>query len=330
MAGERFNAITWPAGVTRVTITRVIDVPPAVRAKARVAGAEDWLAELPALVAELAARWSLTVGATFTGGTEAYVAAVTRSDGTPAVLKVLVPQGAGARDEITALRLAAGVGCAELFAADSERGALLVERLGPSLYELGKPLPERLAILAGLAQAVWRPLPDNRSGPLSEGLPTGADKGRWLADFIARRWSELDRPCHERTVEHALAAAERRIRAHDPRRAVLVHGDIHQWNALRAGDGFKLVDPDGLCAEPEYDLGVLMREDPVELGAGDPWERARWLAARTGTDATAIWEWGVVERVSTGLVLTAIDEQPDGRDMLALADQLSLRDTPAR
>jgi hypothetical protein len=30
--------------------------------------------------------------------------------------------------------------------------------------------------------------------------------------------------------------------------------------------------------------------------------RAYWLAARTGLEATAIWEWGVVERVSTGLV----------------------------
>jgi len=29
---------------------------------------------------------------------------------------------------------------------------------------------------------------------------------------------------------------------------VLVHGDVHQWNALRAGAGFKLDDPDGLLA----------------------------------------------------------------------------------
>jgi streptomycin 6-kinase len=50
--------------------------------------------------------------------------------------------------------------------------------------------------------------------------------------------------------------------AHDDERAVLVHGDVHEWNALQApGGGFKLVDPDGLVAEPEYDLGVLMRED---------------------------------------------------------------------
>jgi streptomycin 6-kinase len=37
-------------------------------------------------------------------------------------------------------------------------------------------------------------------------------------------------------------------------------------------------------------------------------------------DATAIWEWGVIERVSTGLLLTQIDLQPVARQMLAAAD----------
>lgn len=78
-----------------------------------------------------------------------------------------------------------------------------------------------------------------------------------------------------RTVEHALSCAASRARAHRDERAVLVHGDVHRWNALQAPGGFKLVDPDGLLAEPEYDLGVLMREDPVELLAGDPADRAR-------------------------------------------------------
>ena len=64
---------------------------------------------------------------------------------------------------------------------------------------------------------------------------------------------------------------------------MLLHGDVHQWNALQAADGFKLVDPDGLLAEPEYDLGIIMREDPIELLDGDPHERARWLAARPGS-----------------------------------------------
>jgi streptomycin 6-kinase len=67
----------------------------------------------------------------------------------------------------------------------------------------------------------------------------------------------------------------------------------------------------------------MMREDPVELMDGDPRTRARWLAERCGLDATAIWEWGVVERVSTGLLLTHIDLQPIGRQMLAAAERVA-------
>ena len=104
---------------------------------------------------------------------------------------------------------------------------------------------------------------------------------------------------------------------------MLVHGDIHQWNALESGAGFKLVDPDGLLAEPEYDMGILMREDPAELADGDPHARARLLARRCGLDAAAIWEWGVVERVSTGLLCTKVGLQPAGRAMLAVAERVA-------
>jgi streptomycin 6-kinase len=105
-----------------------------------------------------------------------------------------------------------------------------------------------------------------------------------------------------------------------------VHGDVHQWNALQASDGsFKLVDPDGLLAEPEYDLGIIMREDPAELMEGDPTARAEWLAGRTGLDAGAIWEWGVVERVSTGLLGTKIGLQPVAGQMLRVAELVATR-----
>ena len=63
-----------------------------------------------------------------------------------------------------------------------------------------------------------------------------------------------------------------------------------------------------------------MREDPRD---GDLHERARRLADRTGLDASAIWEWGVVERVSTGLLGTRVGLQPIARQMLAAADQLA-------
>jgi streptomycin 6-kinase len=98
---------------------------------------------------------------------------------------------------------------------------------------------------------------------------------------------------------------------------------VHQLNALESGDGFKLVDPDGLLAEAEYDLGVLMRGDPVELLAGDPRDRVSWLVARTGLDPVAIWEWGVVERLSSGLLSTQVELQPLGRDCLRAAEAVA-------
>jgi len=293
-------------------------VPSLVRNKALAAGATQWIRDLPGLVAGLEQDWSITVGRPYDGATEAFVAEATLGNGTAAVLKLHIPRPGGhVRNEITALRLAGGEGCARLLRADVARGALLLERLGRSLYELALPMAQRHEILCAAAEKVWRPA-------AGCGLPTGADKGRWLADFIAATWEELGRPCSERAVSHALACAVARTGAHDDERAVLVHGDVHQWNALQVGDGgFRLVDPDGLLAEAEYDMGVLMREDPVELLHGDPHQRARWLAARCGLDATAIWQWGVVERVSTGLLCTRIGLQPVGREMLAAADQVA-------
>jgi streptomycin 6-kinase len=48
------------------------------------------------------------------------------------------------------------------------------------------------------------------------------------------------------------------------------------------------------------------------------------LAVCTGANPTAIWEWGVIERVATGLTCTSIDLQPIGRQMLAAADAIAL------
>ncbi|MGH3374740.1 MAG: aminoglycoside phosphotransferase family protein [Actinoallomurus sp.] len=295
----------------------MLEVPVVVRNKAAAFGADAWLEALPALVAELCARWSITVDRVYDDATEALVVAATRADGTPAVLKVHVAgRGEATGYEATVLRLAAGRGCVRLLRDDLERGALLLERLGPSLHDLRLPVQRRHEVLCDAARLVWRPAPGC-------GLPTGADKARWLAERIPVAWEETGRPCTAAAVEHALACAARRAAAHDDGRAMLVHGDVHEWNALRSADGFKLVDPDGLLAEPEYDLGVLMREDPVELLDGDPFDRARWLADRTGLDATAIWEWGVVERVSTGLLATRVGLQPVGRQMLAAADRIA-------
>ena len=296
----------------------MLAIPAAVRNRAVALDAHDWLATVDDLVADVAARWSLRLGDVFPDGTEAVVVAVTLTDGTEAVLKVGLPgRGDAVRHEATVLRLAAGHGCVRLLRSDEAKGILLLERLGPSLHALDVPVARQHDILCATAQEVWRP------GPGCD-LPTAVAKCRWFAEEIPRAWEETGRPCSVAAVENALACAARRMAAHDDERSLVVHGDVHAWNALQAPDGgFRLVDPDGLLSEPEYDLGVIMREDPVEMLTGDPFARARRLAAGTGLDATAIWEWGVVERVSTGLLCARTGLQPVGRQMLAVADRVA-------
>ena len=67
---------------------------------------------------------------------------------------------------------------------------------------------------------------------------------------------------------------------------------------------------------------LLMREDPVELLAAGPWNRAASLASLTGLDPVAVWEWGVVERVSTGLACMRAGVA-EGRDLLAAAERVA-------
>ena len=88
------------------------------------------------------------------------------------------------------------------------------------------------------------------------------------------------------------------------------------------------VDPDGFVADRAYDLGVAMRDwserllEPQTL-AGLPRISARTLAERSGVDATRIWEWGFIERVSTGLYLLDVVRSPAvGIPYLRSAEQL--------
>jgi len=154
-------------------------------------------------------------------------------------------------------------------------GALLLERLGAAIFDVVPDPATRHDVMGDVVARLWRPV-----GPDVD-LPTGADKARAYADLLPRLWEETGRACSEATVADALACLGRRRRAHDDRHAVLVHGDVHDLNVLRAADGtFKLIDPDGLRAERAFDLGTIIRCNP---GTGDELHaRAKRLAERTG------------------------------------------------
>jgi streptomycin 6-kinase len=290
-------------------------IPDQVRKTVIADGNESWLDEVPGVVDSLARDWSLTVGSSLAGGHVALVVAVTLADGTRAILKIGVP-GRDVRQEAVALRLANGRGCAQLLGADVGRQALLLERLGAPLCDVVAEPPRRHDLLCDVAVRLWRPI-----GPDID-LPTGARLAEQYADRLPTLWEQAGRPCSPATVADALRCMHRRRLAHSDRSAVLVHGDLHELNALRASDGsYKLVDPVGLRAEPACDLGTIVRCNP-DLG-DDLWSRTEHLAARTGVDATAIWEWGTIHRVVSGVYACSIGFQPFGHLLLAEADRLT-------
>lgn len=294
-----------------------IDVPNSLRKARTAAGEAGWLDALPGLVSEMASQWSLAIGRSCDGfGMNALVVEVMTADGTAAVLKLAPPGDAEELGfEATVLRLADGDGCVRLLSADLGRRALLLERLGPSMYDLGVPRRRRHELLLDAVQRLWRPVVDP-----SVRLQRGAERARWTIKRLGQVWEQSGRACSERVLADAIACAERRAAAHDDTRAVLCHGDLHELNALQDLDGtFRLIDPEGVVAEPEYDLGVLMRNAP---GEDDLHERADWLAAATGCDRTAIWEWGTAERVLSGLWGRVVDHQPHGDKQLADAERL--------
>src|SRR6266700_2873605 len=133
----------------------------------RVSG---WIADLPAIVADLAGRWSLQVGEPFQpGGQCSWTAPVTDRAGAALVLKIGYRfPGGEERDEAAGLRLWDGNGAVRLHAALESQSAyaLLVERCIPGT-PLGQvlPEPEQDQVVTGLLRQLWAlpPAPRTRS-----------------------------------------------------------------------------------------------------------------------------------------------------------------------
>ncbi|XRQ15249.1 aminoglycoside phosphotransferase family protein [Actinomadura welshii] len=307
---------------------QVIELPPAVRQRLARLGERGarWLEELPGVIAGLRRRWAITVvGPPLPGGSAAYVARARTASGRDAVLKIALP-GHGAAAQIRTLAAAQGRGYVRLLAHDLAHRATLQEALGPPMQDLDLTPEQQITALCRTLALAWR-VPPDPDAPVP-------DKARQLGVLVDRLWRDLGRPCPERVAARALRFAERRAAAGGDRR-VVVHGDPHPGNALqapspRAGaeSGFVFVDPDGFVADPAYDLGVVLREwCPQLLAAADPAALARrycrLLADAGGLDETSVWEWGYLERVSSGLYCLDLGLTDVARPYLRTAELLA-------
>ena len=313
---------------------QVVQVPGLVRQRVMHLGqkGEQWLAKLPDVIAHLEHTWSITVGQSLMGGTGSYVARARTTEGGDAILKIAIPE-VGFADELRVLASAQGQGYVRLLADDHQREAMLLESLGPPMASLALSPEQQITLLCQMLRQAWQ-VPR----PVGLVVTSADEKAGQLARMVSRTWEDLGQPCAERVVNEALRYAERRAAAFDRERCVVVHGDPHPWNALQvltprvgAKVGFVFVDPVGFLADPAYDLGVVLRDWREQLlGMGtreSATELARrycaLLSAQTGIEETAIWEWGFLERVSSGLYCLELGIEEMGRPFLQTAEMLS-------
>jgi streptomycin 6-kinase len=301
-------------------------LPDIVRRRAESEGqvGNDWLASLDDNLFELEHDWGLTIGQALSGGSTAFVAEATDAKGQSFVIKLPTPGSLIGRHEVTVLAIARGKGYVRLIRQDAARRAMLLEQLGTRLDQHDMPYRNKIDIMCSTLLQAWMPVPAGGA------YTTGAEKANSLALAMLGRWQVLGRPCAQAVLDTALMYCRDRAAAWRPENAVLAHGDPHPANILEvpesAGRQWKFIDPDGLAIEPAYDLGVLLRawhEGVAGRHAHDiARSHARHLTTRTQVPAEAIWQWGYIERVSTGLHLMELGEMAQGREFLAVSEAL--------
>lgn len=278
---------------------------------------ERWLDTLPELVASLAGRWGLKVAPPFAGLSYNFVAPAVTESGQMVVLKVGVPNRE-LSTEMDALQHYAGRGAVRLLAADAEAGALLLERLQPGTMLVKETDDEKAtAIAADVMAELWQP------PPAGHAFPTVADWARGL-ERLRATFGGGTGPFPERLVATAERLfAELLASVQEP---VLLHGDLHHYNILRAERApWLAIDPKGIVGERGFEIGAWLRNPLPADYPGDLrlllGRRLDIFAERLGLERKRLAAWGLAGAVLSGW--WSYEEQGGGWERaFALAEAL--------
>jgi streptomycin 6-kinase len=253
-----------------------------------------WLDRLPDALRTLERRWSLTFGAPFDGeeASCAWVAPVSRADGTSAVLKLGMPHMEG-EHELQGLRFWDGDPTVRLLGADDEFGAMLLERCQPGTSLRALPESEQDLVIARLLRRLWRsPSAPHAFRPLS---------------VMTECWSDETLSDIDLWPDAGLVREGLRLLKELPHTApveVLLATDLHAGNVLRSErEPWLVIDPKPFVGDPAYDAtqhlfncDARLRSDPdgtirrVGDLLGVDHERVRlWTFARAAAEPRDDW-----------------------------------------
>ncbi|MVO85507.1 phosphotransferase [Streptomyces sp. p1417] len=250
-------------------------------------GARGWLASVPHLAAQSAARWGCELGAPFGGGASSLVFRCDWPDGTRAVLK-LSPDRALLARQVEMLRVLAPSGrVPAVLAADAGAGAMVLEEVLPGTG--AEDLPR-----ASLPQQ-W--------GELLAALHSVPPPAHWPLDLRGRfdeAFVRIGRRLSEPSIAARIAPAtwQRTIRRCETlldsqTGVVLLHGDLHLGNVLDGGPsrGLTAIDPKACIGDPCFDAVDYTVAGAGHEGVG---ARCRKVAAACALDEDRLYAWSRV------------------------------------
>ena len=255
----------------------------------------EWLLSLPDRLARASAIWNIQIDAPLTELSYNYVAPAILADGRPIILKASFPGNHTFVREVAALRHYAGRGIAGLIAVDETEGLLLLERLRPGVQLASLAADEQATLIAAqVIKALLRPAPEP-----PQPFPTAASHARQL-DTLRAAFAGGTGPFPQRLVEQAETLFRELLASSGP--PMLIHADLQHYNILADGDSWRAIDPQGVIAEAEYEVGALLRNPVHQLHTlGDftklTERRVAILSEALGFERQRIASWGMAQAI---------------------------------
>ncbi|MEU8588730.1 aminoglycoside phosphotransferase family protein [Streptomyces sp. NPDC048664] len=290
---------------------------------------EQWLADLPAVVARMMERWHCVPDGEVMHGGVALVVPVLRPATGPAVLKVSFPHP-GNRHEPDALAAWDGHGAVRLLERDDAEFAMLLERTDPTTLAQVTSTDEVAAVAGRVSRRLAVPAPP--------GLPRLRAQADAWQEQLRRDSAEFPHVLPHTVVARAMASV-RELAHGQP--DVLIHGDMNARNILKATrEPWLAADPKGWAGDPAYDCGTLVKSRSVALlGQGDLRTSLHRLidvfTEAAGLDRRRARHWAQLQAVQAAFSgrrrgFRRAREGEELRRLVSLADELAtLLTTPA-
>ena len=227
-----------------------------------------WVESLPEIVSDLMERWDCAPdGDVMHGGVGLivpvrYHGSHSGSGNCPAVLKVSPPHP-GNVHEPDAFAAWQGHGAVRMHERDDARFAILLERVSTETLASLDSAEDIARVLGQLSRRLAIPAPPH--------LPRLRDKAEEWEHQLRADDADLEHSMSRRTVDAAIATV-RELGAAQP--DILIHGDLHGGNILRADrEPWLAVDPKGYAGDPAYDGGNAMKATMIRVaGSDDPYK----------------------------------------------------------